>query len=355
MPIFSEMKNERTEGLKIFIYGESQRGKTLWAARAAEAGYNVLFICGENNFDCLDKLSKEAQARIRLVVCKDDFDQFRFVATCGKLFRTGKLTWDDTDGKSVVSMSLADKTHNFFEIDLNKLTTNDVLVLDSWTALTRSISNRVGDDMDVDFSEGKKANDLQGFYGQAGIAADFFLSKIPTLACHVIVCGHPQVYEKTKADPGNPKKRIVEWVRTQPISTSGPAGKRIADKFKEVLYFFIKGKNEFYIDVNRYEDRDGGSRIIEPGEYKNDSLQFITIAKKSPSAGLPTNSSEMPGCVFKRGNEITAEPLKATGHLEIKVTGEVIAPNTIFGVPVLQAAQTAEKKPLTFASLMQKK
>jgi len=72
--------------------------------------------------------------------------------------------------------------------------------------------------------------------------------------------------------------------RTQLISFSGNSASSIPAFFDDVLYFYVKdgiGKPQFMISTSASENRDGGGRIVEPGDYKFDDMQFDTFVKKA--------------------------------------------------------------------------
>ena len=123
---------------RLLLYGPGKTKKTWWAARAAEAGFNVHLLDGDKNPGILRMISKEAQARINLIDISDATVapvMYNFVT---KLLRGTPFLWDEQEKEvrlTTVTKSLQDDRH-FYWIDPRNLNWRDVLVIDSWTALS---------------------------------------------------------------------------------------------------------------------------------------------------------------------------------------------------------------------------
>src|SRR5690348_6188615 len=181
--------------LRVLIYGDSQRKKTWWAASAGEAGFNCLVLNGDKPATIYRQLSPAAQSRIRIVNCLSD--NYNFSNLIAGLLKYRKFFWDIDDSKKAV-MGMEKKTHSHFQINLDKLTNNDVLILDSWTGLVNGTVRRLSVDLNVDLSEVSKIE--WNLYGPSGLFLNWVLGELGQLPCHVIVVAHADTWEKQKKD-----------------------------------------------------------------------------------------------------------------------------------------------------------
>ena len=77
--------------LRILMYGNAHTKKTWWAGKAAEAGYNVLLIDGDNNWHILRQIKAEAQKRIQILSMSDNRGRPIFASALTRLLKDGKL------------------------------------------------------------------------------------------------------------------------------------------------------------------------------------------------------------------------------------------------------------------------
>ena len=137
----------------------------------------------------------------------------------------------------------------------------------------------------IDMSVAEEGDDKWGYYRWAGALSTWAMTQLCGLSCHVVVIAHTDVYEKRSKDG-----KKVEWSKRQIKSTSGPHAMQMPAKFSDILYFYQKG-TAFKISTKGNEDADGGSRLIAPGDYNWDALQFKDIIK---SAMLPLPPKDNP-------------------------------------------------------------
>jgi len=138
--------------VQLLIYGIAKIKKTWWAAGAATAGYNTILLNGEKGgYDILEHvLSKEDASRLTVIDAVDKFHDATFIRTLGILAKGGDLIWDiDTRMPAEGSCS---KEHEHFVLNLAKLTPNDVVILDSMTALAHSSTLQVAKEQKIDLS-----------------------------------------------------------------------------------------------------------------------------------------------------------------------------------------------------------
>lgn len=248
--------------LRLLNYGPAKVKKTWWIGKAAEAGFNILLLDGDNGWHILKQIAPEARKRIQVVNLMDELNRVIFAPAVVTLLKKGTLTWDEKERKSTPFNAPA----TAINIDLNTLTPNDILVVDSWTALVTSLMWQFALENHIDLSEADK-NEWD-FYGWGGRLALWCVSRLMALPCHVVVIAHATIYEKRDKS----QKKIISQKR-QIISTSGPNAMQIPSKFSDLFYFYAKG-SAFKIEAKGNEEQDGGSRIVPPGIYNWDDLQF---------------------------------------------------------------------------------
>lgn len=263
--------------LRELIYGPPKTKKTWWAARAAEAGYNVILIDGDDGTHIIKNVDAKAQERIFLVDAVDKLNASVMALFMVNLLKGNPFVWDETRKERILSVTNAKVESSHISIDVSKLTMNDVLVLDSWSALVWSAAFRYSKENSIDLSDAGKT-EWEG-YRWCGSLLNWMLAQMAALPCHVIVIGHADVWEKKKKDG-----KTTEFQRTQPKSISGPHGMQLAKHFSDVLFFKIVGSS-YKIDATATSDRDGGSRNLAPKSYNWDELSFADLIKAS---GLPT-------------------------------------------------------------------
>jgi hypothetical protein len=264
--------------LRLLNYGPAKSKKTWWVGKAAEAHFNILLLDGDNGWHILKHTKPEAQHRIRVINVMDDLNRVVFAPMITRLVKSGKMNWDEVERK--VQFSAND---NCIAIDLNKLGRFDILVIDSWTALVTSLMWQYAKENSIDLSEADKSD--WDFYGWGGRMALWIASRLTALPCHLVVIAHATIYEKRSKDG----KKIISQKR-QIISTSGPNAMQMPAKFSDLLYFYMH-KSAFKIDTKGTDEQDGGSRLIAPGVYNWDELQFIDLIK---AAGMEAPTADNP-------------------------------------------------------------
>lgn len=264
----------------------------------AELGFNVILLDSDDGSHILTQVSQAAKKRIFHLLIKDEIDR-QVASIFMTLFLKGrKFLWDEQGKTRVVSPSVRNKEHSFVWCDFTKLTANDVLVIDSHTANVISLGSRWYQERGINIDDAaltKGEIDLRDFYGYTGTISTFWIKQLKALPCHVILICHQQIYEKRKTiNEGGKKREIVEWTRTQPISTSGPNAMTLAKEFSEILYFYMRGRN-VKISTEAEEGRDGGCRILPPKVWQWDELTFKTICEicnyKIPAPDAPLQSA----------------------------------------------------------------
>ena len=254
--------------LRLFIYGYGKSKKTWWAAAAAEAGFNVLLVDTDRGAAIVQRLSPAALARVHIIPCADRSKQaaaYDFVSTFIRNFDCYYHA-----GRAATSQShMAGATRYAFR----DLEPNTVFVLDSWSALCRSLILHYNNTHKINQDDAKKV-EWEG-YRWVGTMATWIIESLKSLPCHLIIIGHQHTYEKYR---GIKKDRKLISVREQPLSTSNPHGASLDMHFDE-FYRFYKQGNINYIDTSGDIGRAGGSRTMEPKLWPWEALQFSDLCK----------------------------------------------------------------------------
>lgn len=294
MPVLNNHNTKKTEFLRVLMYGPSHTKKTWWAGAAAEAGFNVLMLNGDGNFQVLYNLTEAAQARVRLINCKDGMKQPTFCHTIARLLNTtNTVVWDDVNNRVVNNFKNIDKEHGHFVLDVKKLTSNDVFVVDAWTSLCGSMLVDFANTHNIDLSDAAK-QEWDG-YGHNGRQATWVLDQLKALPCHVIVVAHEAVWEKRRGGKG-PDKNDVLATRLQIVSTSANHAKIVPSKFTDCLHTELVGVNQLSIDGRPHGDQEGGSRV--KAEIKTWDLYQFKDLVIAAHLDMPNGDEEMPGCVY---------------------------------------------------------
>lgn len=294
MPILNNHTTKKTEFLRVLIYGPSHTKKTWWAGAAAEAGFNVLMLNGDGNFQVLYNLSEATQARIRLINCKDGLKKATFCHTIAQLLNTSNtVVWDDVSNRVVNSFKNIDAMHGHFVLDVKKLTSNDVFVVDAWTSLCGSMLVDFANINKIDLSDAAK-QEWDG-YGHNGRQATWVLDQLKALPCHVIVVAHEAIWEKRRGGNGKDKNDVIAS-RLQIQSTSGNHAKIVPSKFTDCLHTELIGLNQLSIDGRAHGDQEGGSRVkAEQLSWEKFQFKDLIIAAH---LNMPNGNEEMPGCLY---------------------------------------------------------
>jgi hypothetical protein len=336
MPILAKELNDNNASLlRCMIYGFAMTKKTWWACKAAEAGFNVLYIDGDNNSHVLKNITPEGKAKIRHIKAVDKIDKPVMYDFVIRLLRGDKIVWDDVDNKP---LSKLDPQHDCFLIEANKLTPNDIVIIDSWTALCWSLLVKAALERDVAIEDGDRGEQPWELFGDTGRPATWILNRLKTLPCHLIVIAHQDEYVKMKTKKNKSDKPDIDFIRTQASSTSRNHAMLMPKNFSDVFWFKMIG-NQFKIDATSDAGRDGGSRTVEPAVYNWGEFDFMHYASKA-NIKIPVGNEEMPACIF-----VSAGSQVQNVNGKEAETKEIVTP---IQVPVLQS------KPKGLLSLLNK-
>lgn len=292
MPIATEPQNSLA---RIMIYGAPKTRKTWWAIGAATAGFNTILLDGDDGHHIVSQIPDEARQRIGILKLVDDFDNAHFYNFLVRLSRGKDFAINETTRKAVI----ANQPKQWKDEDPHvlvrpkHLTRNDVIIIDSWTALCSSMSrhyNKANQVVDID-AEKQEWDD----YAWAKRFSSKLLSYLHALPCHVVVICHSHIYEKYEGQGRN--RKLISQTE-QPVSYSGPQGAILAKEFSDILYTYMDHMKNNKISTRKLHDRAGGSRTFAPQEYKWEELDWQRLLTESkgvyatPERTTPEYNSE---------------------------------------------------------------
>lgn len=323
--------------LRTLIYGYAKTKKTWWACMCAAAGYNVVLLDGDDGSAIVRQLPMEVRKKILVVnlTVQDTRVQGStpvFANFVAKFLKAGNyFLWDETAKEEKLGMR--DETHSHILVNASKLTPNEVVIFDSWKALSEAVNFAYANEKEIDLSDATK-QEWDG-YGWEGRLLTWYLKRMHVLNCHVIVVGHSTVYEKwDRRDKRNP---ILLEQRTQIVSCSGPHAKTIPTHFTDVLHFEQMGPSTYYVNAGGDKDRDGGSRLLAPQKYRwEDALPaklFAALGHKptgAPNLGFqyfkpgeapPGAVATAPRTALPIPSHVSPAPIANAGTPGVKVQG----------------------------------
>lgn len=277
MPQFDDYQ-QSTLAMNLLTYGTAKARKTTWAGQAAIAGYTTVILDCDDGSVVLKQLPPDARKRLHIIPIADSADRFSAIEFIGCMFKRRDFIWAERQRMQIISASGVQDNDTYVRVRPALLTNSTFLVLDSWTALVNSLRGKIFKDMGISFDEAKKLE--WSDYGSGNQILNNILMCWRGLPAHKCIIGHEQYYERTLKINGAETKRT----RTQLISFSGNSASSIPAFFDDVLYFYVKdamGKPQFMISTSASENRDGGGRIVEPGDYKFDDMQFPKFVEKA--------------------------------------------------------------------------
>lgn len=327
MPMADEFE-EHGRLVRALIYGRDKTKKTWWACKAAEAGYNVILLDGDDGGSIVRQLPIEARRKILVVNTVDIVDRPVFCMFMASFLRPGNAFYWDEQGKKSVSLSgTRDGSHSHVLFDSKKLTDNDVLIVDSWTALADSTKIEWARESNVDLTVVEREGDQFALFNYQARFLDYCLNKIHTLPCHVIVIGHEQEWEQYK---GKGQDRKLVGTFRQAISSTGPHGQKLGKHFSEVLHFSKRSDTAYFIDTGGDNSKAGGSRTLAPKLYR---WEEITPKLLFEAIGAKAMDRPCAGAVVLKPGQQTEQNLQA----KQLPASQPAVPQTVAQQPVVDA------------------
>lgn len=278
---------------RILAFGDAKCKKTWWAAKAAEAGYNVLLIDGDDGASICKNLSEQAlNERLWIVDAVDSVGVpvFKNFMTLFARDHVG-FAWDCTTKSPCIRTS---PEHDCFRFDISKLTANDVIVIDSWKALAWSVLTDYAKTANIALSDADKV-EWDG-YGYEGRFLEAVANSFKRLPCHVIVIGHSYEYSKmSKPKPG--EKAKVLWSKTIQVSSSSNNAFSLLAQWTDILYFRRVSDTAIFIETGGDDTRVGGCRSMKPGTHRWEQLtaeSVLGLYPRSEDRGEPKGWTYLP-------------------------------------------------------------
>lgn len=282
--------------VKLLLMGDGKLGKTFYAALAAAAGFDVLYLDGDVGAQTIrsmaspmkgfDKppLTANQLSRIFLLPVADTIlggsRDCKFVEVMQEFTTSIRFRWNDSQNRVA---RMADKTDELWEITPGKMNHNCVLVIDSWTGLTESIMLQCAGVNGIDLSRAS-TSEMRPVYQSAGLIATSMLQVVRAMPCHVIVIGHPDEYQHKVAPEGKRVKDIkendmlVDWTRMVPKSTSRPHGLQMAKYFTDIAWMEVSPTGTRRLDFRVRASHISGGHFEEVKDLEEYS--FTNLVRK---------------------------------------------------------------------------
>jgi hypothetical protein len=216
---------------RILVYGAPKTGKTVLVGGLATK-YELTWFDLENGANSLvSNIPKEFHKNIELIQIPDTKEFPIAVETMLKVFNGSKVTICEAHGK--VSCALCKMTGTV--VELNTMTQNQIVVIDSATQLTTSVMNYIGkgktDDWKPDWEDWRKQ----------GSILDRIFTQIQQAGYNVVVISH-----ETMAEMQDGKQKIV------PVAGSSNFSKTFAKYFDDVIYCEMVNKKHKFASGTDY-------------------------------------------------------------------------------------------------------
>lgn len=319
--------------VKALVIGDGKCGKSDWAARAAEAGFNVLYLDADVGSQTIAGLPKdpknpvkpEVMDRIFILNVGDELINgglnYRFVKMFKK-FCTASPTyrWNDTESREYV-MADDKESGEIWEIKPGKMDHTCVLAIDSWTSLVQSCMNWAAEELGIDLQEvsEEERKKMRSVYQAAGEKLTYYLQMIRSAPCHVIVIAHPAEFTKTKKPDGKTIAGAKEgdltvlWTKMVPKSSSNNHAMTMAKYFTDLAWLEVDAMGNYKIDYRANNERISGSHLNARLDCRGDG----SFAKLVEQVGGTIPGSTQPFdhwlTIHPSGLDVAAKPALVLG------------------------------------------
>lgn len=245
----------------VLVYGPPKVGKTELVGQLSEA-FNLIWFDLEKGAATLYKLPLEQQEKIELISLPDSRSYPIAIETMLKVIKGNPCIIDEETGK-VVLKEAEGKTYT--RVNLNELTPDTIVVVDSLTQLTNSaiahITKAQPDDYKMQYDD----------WGNLGKLMDIFLSHVQQAKFNVVCISH-----ETEAELEDGKVKIVPTAGTRAFS------RNTAKYFGHVIYCQVANKkHSFSSSTTSLLNVVVGSRTDVATE-KMERPSLIPIFKNAP-------------------------------------------------------------------------
>lgn len=344
--VWMDSEQETDALAKLLLIGDGKCGKSHFAGMAAAAGFKVLYLDGDVGKPTIQSLPIEARRNIMLLDVADTLlggiKDSRFFDTFKEFTTSTTFRWNKTKNQ-LSSRKYDEPTDVIVEVKPAKMDSSCILILDSWTGLTESMTTAAALAGNVDL-ETAKTSEMRPVYQMAGIKATQMLQCIRSLRCHVIVLAHPDEYAHTRKPEGRKVSDIketdliVEWTKQIPKSTSKPQSLQMAKYFTDVSWMTVsRDGKERRLDFRLNDGRVSGGHF--DAEKSTEEYSFANLVKKI-------------------GGKVPDGPVDTSHWLNITSPQQVAANNAASGTQVLDGTKSQTVKPsggIGLSSLLSKK
>lgn len=209
---------------RVGIVGLSGSGKTTLAAKLAER-FRLHWIDIENALDTLVKLPREIKENIEIYKLPDSASFPVAADSLMTLFKNNKFNVCLAHGKDECALCKIKSDAIFQSLDFTKLTSDDIVVLDSGTQLGHSILSHITKGKAVDYKPERDD------WGALRKYSEFFASQWQALPINFIVTFH--LIEAKLED---------NRVKLVPSFGSAPMSAEIAKVFGHIVYMEVVNK-----------------------------------------------------------------------------------------------------------------
>lgn len=275
--------------IKLLLIADGKVGKSRFAGEAAKF-FNTLYLDGDVAIPTLSQLPIEAKRNLYLLPMHDTIlggaRDTNFCDTMQEFCSTIKFRWNDTESR----LAKPKDAGTLWEITPGKMGPNDLLILDSWTALVESLTLKVAIAAGVDLTTAT-TNEMRPVYQGGANLATSFLQIIRALQCHVIVLGHPDEYQHKVAPPGRKveqikeKDMLIDWTKMIAKSTSRPQALQMPKYFTDVAWMDVSPTGTRKLDFRVKDSRVGGGHFS--GYEDTEKYSFANLVKEI-GGELPT-------------------------------------------------------------------
>jgi len=264
---------------RILLVGPAKSGKTHYALQAALAGYNILYFDGDAAGPVIARQPKEIRDRIFYFPIHDTTAggySSKMAEVLYEFFSRKTFIWNDTK-QCIYSAAKSDPDDVIWGVSFQQLDRKTLIVIDSITSLSISITNMIAANANIDMAEMEKFE--RTAYTPMRNKMNFYLSAITGANCHIVAIGHPDEWEQRRKKPNTDAKEAAKEenleivaIREVPVGVSKPHASRIASKFTDVGFLSVDQFKKRKIDFTASPNRDSGGGFNRMGTVEDCSI-----------------------------------------------------------------------------------
>lgn len=268
-----KLSDYKTSGrVKVMVYGAPKSGKTALVGKLA-SDFNLLWFDLEGGIRTLlnpSILDPKHLANIELVTIPDHANYPIAIETIRDVFRGGPKKICHTHGKHNCPVCAKTPGASVTEVDISKLGSNDIIVIDSLSQLSKSAMNRATL-KERQKPDGESYKPTYGDYAQQGNLLEGILSLIQVLDMNVVIISHELESESLEG-----REKIV------PISGTRNQSLTCSKYFDSVIYCTVLNKQHRAFGSSTYSPTIvTGSRLpIDIDNGKEGTVSLLPLFKR---------------------------------------------------------------------------